>query len=166
VLELLSLIGAPGAGKIFQIAGDFLSDRRRSKHEAEERAFRSSLAQGDKLTAYMEAIHGSEDDDLPSLHSVTMCALYIMFAVTTCVFICTCLYIQWELGNEALMVGIKDPEQNPSTWSILGGLIKGSRATNTITFISPLGVAYLALHPLLFVLGLVSSGRSPFKGSR
>ena len=166
MLELLSLIGAPGAGKLFQIGSDWISDSRRQKVEDKEREFKQGLAMGGQLKEYMESIHGSEDDDLPSLHSVVMCGLYFMFATTTVIFIATCLALQWELGNEALMVGIKDPEQQGKTWSFLGGAIEYSYPSKSIAFISPLGCAYLALHPLLFVLGLVSSGRSPFKGSR
>jgi len=166
MLELLSLIGAPGAGKLFQIASDFISDSRRQKMEDRKQNHLEKMAGHENFKSYMESIHGTEDDSLPTLHSVVMCSLYIMFSLITCIFIATCLYIQWELGNEAFMVGIKDPEQQAKTWSFLGGAIQYSYPAKSLSFVSPLGVAYLALHPLLFVLGLVSSGRSPFKGTR
>jgi hypothetical protein len=164
VLELLSLIGAPGLGKATAIIGDFVSDSKRRQIEADDREFKKDLAYKGQLKDYLKALHAENDEPrYPSLMSVTLCVLYIMFSVTACAFIFWCCYIQWELGNEAFRVGIKDPEQAGSTLSLLGGAIKYSWASKSVTFISPLGCAYLALHPLLYILGLVSSGRSPYK---
>jgi len=155
MIELLSLIGSAGAGKAFGLVSEFLQSKERHKSEHEERQFRRELAAGDRLGEYMEALHGPPNNHGPSLLGSTLCVLYIMFGATVCTCSILCFYYGiWE--HEA--VSIKDPDQSSRTFSILGGAIKYEWPTKSISQISLVGIGYLLLHPILFILSTVTTG--------
>lgn len=151
MLELFSLIGSAGSGKILGLISDFLSNRSQAQAEEKEREHQRDLAFKGQLGDYLQASH-DQVDGKTTLLSFTLCAMYLMFSATVCA---AALYCFWVGFGE---VSIKDPDAEGSSWSILGGAIRRSLEAKSITDISPMGVGYLILHPILFILSMVSTG--------
>lgn len=149
--ELLTLIGSAGSGKLFGLLGDFLSNRAHEKAEREEREFQRDLAYKGQLHDYMQAINTEEGTERPSLMSKTLCFLYILFGVTACV---CCMYCFFTAFGE---VSIKDPDTKGSSFSIFG-IFNWDFTPRSKIDLSPMGVGYLILHPILFILSMVSTG--------
>lgn len=158
MIELLSLIGSAGAGKAFGMLGDAWANASRRKDEKDEREFQKDLAFRGLLSDYLNST--SEDGGKTSFMSYIRGAMFIMFSFTACAFIGWCAWAQFaypEVGD----LTFQNPEPPQNTISLLAGAIEWSWATKTITRISPLGYAYLALHPLLFILSMVSTLERP-----
>lgn len=156
LIELLSLIGSAGSGKLLGLASDFIQNRTHEKAEREEREFQKDLAFKGQLNDYMQAQHRPIDGKT-SLLSVTLCAMYIMFAFTACA---ACLYCFYLAFGEVV---IKDPDATQGGWNFIG-IIDWKFAPKNISQLSPLGVGYLILHPILFILSMVSTGSRAKKG--
>jgi hypothetical protein len=155
MMELLTLIGSAGSGKLFGLVGEFLSNRAHEKAEAQEREFQRDLAFKGQLHDYMAAQH-KEVDGRPSLIQKTLSFLYILFGVTICVCCVVCFVA--SIG-EVSPVTIKDPDAKGGALSIFG-FIDWQFQAKSKTELSMAGLGYLILHPLLFIISMVSTGGS------
>lgn len=155
ITALLSLIGSAGSGKILGLASDFFQTRAQEKADEAERAHQRDLASRGELKNYLAQTHHIDDNGRVSLLSRTLCLIYLLFAITAC---SACLYCFWLGFGEAT---IKDPDQEGGSFSALG-LFKWEFQPKNISQLSPIGVGYLILHPILFILSMVSTGtRTP-----
>jgi len=153
MMALLSLIGSAGAGKILGLVTEYFSAKHQKDQDNAEREFQRSLADKGQLKDYLTAVHSSPEGK-PSLLSYTLCSLYIMFGLTACACCIYCFYVAF--GE----VTIKDPDQKESLFRI--PLLFETRWTPETTIdLSPMGLGYLILHPLLFILSMVSTGTRP-----
>jgi len=151
VLALLSLIGSAGSGKLLGLVSEFFHNRSQAAAEEREREFQRDLAFKGELKDYLAQAHAPVNGG-NSILSFTLCALYLMFGATACT---ACLYCFWLGGGE---VAIKDPDHQKS-------FIESVLGARSVTELSPIGVGYLILHPLLFILSMVSTGsRAPRRG--
>lgn len=149
MIELLSLIGSAGAGKAFGLISDWQSARHHEKEEAADREFQKWIAEKGQLNEYIQAVHGSGGSK-PSPLSLTLCAIYLMFTFTACA---ACLYCFYVGFGEVL---IKDPDQQQSSFRFF--LLETKWSPKGVIQLSPMGLGYLILHPILFVLSMVSTG--------
>jgi len=147
---LLSLIGSAGSGKILGLASDYFQNKAHEKSEESERAHQRDLAGRGQLEAYLNETHSKDDEGNPSLFSRTLCLIYLLFACTACT---ACLYCFWLGSGEVL---IKDPDQEGTKFSFL--VFSWDFQANNISRLSPIGVGFLILHPILFILSMVSTG--------
>ena len=147
---LLSLIGSAGSGKILGLASDFFQNRAHEKSEESERSHQRDLASRGQLANYLKQTHHEGESGAPSLFSRTLCIIYLMFALTACT---ACLYCFWLGSGEVL---IKDPDQEGTKFSFL--IFSWDFQANNISRLSPIGVGFLVLHPILFILSMVSTG--------
>ena len=152
-MELLTLIGSAGSGKLLGMAGEFLSNRAHEKAEREQREFERDLAFKGQLQEYIQA-HSVEVDGRPSLMQKTLSLLYILFACTIC-FCCVLCFVAafGEISEQA----IKDPDAQGSSLSLFGIINWDFQARSKVN-LSPMGVGYLIMHPLLFIVSMVSTG--------
>lgn len=148
MIELLSLIGSAGAGKLFQIGSEMLTNASVAKQEEKDREFQKYLADKNQLAAYMDGVHGKGDHP-PSLLSWTLCLLYIMFGITACLACLYCFYLGYE-GNAV----IKDPDAEGSRFKFF--ILEWQFQARNISSLSPMGIGYLILHPILFILSTIS----------
>lgn len=151
ITALLSLIGSAGSGKLLGLASDFFQNRAQEKADEAERAHQRDLASRGKLAEYLKATHHVQEGDNPTLFSRTLCLIYLMFASTACLACLYCFYLGFD--GTAL---IKDPDQEGTKFSFIG--FSWEFQARNISELSPLGVGYLILHPILFILSMVSTG--------
>tara|TARA_R110002126_G_scaffold287101_1_gene439553 strand:+ start:590 stop:1048 length:459 start_codon:yes stop_codon:yes gene_type:complete len=151
MFALLTLIGSAGSGKLLSLVSEYFQNKAQSESEEKEREFQKDLAFKGELKAYIESAHAPIDGKT-TLLSYTLCALYVMFGFTAC---SACLWCFWMGAGEVL---IKDPDQKRSFFESIFG-------ARNVTSLSPIGVGYLILHPILFILSMVSTGsRTPRRG--
>jgi len=154
MVELLSLIGASGSGKILSMASEFMTNRAQAVAEEKEREFQRTLADKDQLKDYLSIQH-QHVEGKPTLLSYTLCFLYLMFGATACAACLYCFYVGF--GE----VTIKDPDQEGGGFAL--GPLKLAFQAKSITDISAMGVGYLILHPILFILSMVSTSSRPVR---
>lgn len=147
IIPLLTLIGSAGSGKLIQMVSEIMSNASHAKQQKEDREFQKYLADKGALNEYLKETH-AEVDGHPSLLSITLCSLYLMFGATVCAAALYCFYIGF--GE----VTIKDPDQAGSHFKFL--LFEWKPNPKNISEISPMGLGYLILHPILFILSTVS----------
>lgn len=148
MLELLTLFGSAGAGKLFQIGSEVLTNASVAKQEKEEREFQRSMADKGQLKEYLESVH-KLDDGKPTMFSTTLCILYIMFGATACAACLYCFYL--GVNGQA---HIKDPDTEGTAFKFF--ILEWQFQARNISSLSPMGVGYLILHPILFILSTVS----------
>lgn len=161
MIELATLLGTSVGGKIFGIIQEGRKAAQEKQERDEERAFRRELAAGGNLKEYMESF--TDDNGDTNTMGLTLCGLFLMFGFTACSAVMYLIWAEFQYsGTEAAML---DPTPPKREWSILGGALKWSWETKSISYISPLGYAYLILHPILFVLNTISTGNFSKKRS-
>ena len=159
MIELLSLLGAGGAGKICGIVGDLVSARHHRKIEEKEQSHREALACRNSLKEYYDGLDKLEEDGTHSPLTRVIAFCIGLFGVTYCIAALTCFF-----DNPAASILTKDPSSEADTYSLLFGFIEWSVKDNRVVSMSKIGLGYLMLHPIIFVLSMAITGDKIKKG--
>ena len=153
ILELASILGTSVGGKVFGIVGDLLSERRHHKREEDEFKHRQQMQLISEAKGYQNAIHEQKEDGTYSPLSWVIAISLGLFAFTYCSAALTCFF-----DNPTAIVYTKDPSEDANTFSFFFGFIEWDIANNRVVEMSKIGLGYLMLHPIVFILSMVTTG--------
>ena len=156
ILELASLLGSSVGGKLFGLAGDYIAEKRHDKRETMEHEKQVTLANRNSLKEYYESQSMVTPEGKPSPLAYVIAFCIGLFAVTYCYSALSCF-----TDNPEGLILTKDPAENARNFSILFGFIEWDIANNKVISMSRAGLGYLMLHPIVFILSMVTTGDKP-----
>ena len=157
ILELATLLGASGGGKILGMFSDFMSERRLLKQQELEQNHLQDLASRGSLGEYLNGIN--EPNEITGCYSPMAWTVAIglgVFTITYCIAALSCFVI-----NPQEIVWTKDPSSKASEVELLWGFIGWKIADNRVVEVSKIGVGFLMLHPVVFIISMVFTGDKP-----
>lgn len=153
ILELASILGTSVGGKVFGIVGDMLSERRHQHREQEDNKHKQQLAIIGATKEYQHDLHEQKEDGTYSPLSWVIAISIGLFAFTYCAAALTCFF-----DDPTAIVYTKDPSEEANNFSFLFGFIEWDIANNRVVSMSKIGLGYLMLHPIVFILSMVTTG--------
>lgn len=135
------------------MVGDWMSESRQAKRDAQEFEFKKDLASHKQLQAHIANVHQQNSDGTYSPLAYVIAFVVLLFGVTYCMATLTCFF-----DNPEQIVHTKDPAENTRAISILFGSIKWDLANNRILAMSKAGLGFLMLYPVVFILSAVIDG--------
>jgi len=158
ILELASFLGTSVGGKLFGMISDTMAEKRHNERENMEIKHRQRLAELEQLGDYYEKLNTPSSDGTYSPLSRVVAFTIGLFAITYCYATLSCF-----IDNPAQVIFTKDPSGNSSAFSLLGGFITWDIANNRVLEMSKVGLGYLLLHPVVFILSMATTGDKPGK---
>lgn len=153
ILEVISILGSSAGGKIFGMVSDFMSERRHQKREEEENKHKQQLAIIGATREYQHEVHEQKEDGSYSPISWVIAISLGLFAATYCTASLSCF-----IDNPTQIIYSKDPSEAANSISLLFGFIEWDIANNRVIEMSKIGLGYLMLHPIVFILSMVFTG--------
>ena len=152
-MELVALLGSSVGGKGLGMFSDFISERRHQGREEEENKHIQDLASRDKLKGYYESINAPLEDGNPSPLAYVIAFSIGLFAITYCLAALSCFF--WE---PTAVILTKDPAEDARAISFLFGFIEWDLSNDRILSMSKIGLGFLMLYPIVFILSMVTTG--------
>ena len=153
MIELLSLLGAAGGGKMFGIVSDWVLEGRHQKQEEKKQEHERYMASMRGRRKYHADLYTKDNDGTYSPLAHVIAYTIGLFAVTYCAAALSCF-----LDNPTATIYTKDPSENAAVREILFGIIRWDSFNNRVVEMSKIGLGYLMLHPMLFILSMVTTG--------
>jgi hypothetical protein len=137
---------------------DMMAEGRMRKREEAEIKHRESMADKKAAREYMELYNATNEDGRHSPRAWVVSFIILMLGVTYCTATLSCFYI--DPGH---IVYTKDPSEDAKKFSILFGAIEWDRSNNRVISMSRAGLGYIMLHPIIFIISMVTTGDRPSK---
>ena len=158
IMELVSLLGSSVGGKVFGMVSDVMAERRHAKTLETELTHKQQMALIKSHTEYQDEIHEQNKDGGYSPLSHVVAYSVGLFAVTYCIAALSCF-----IDTPTEIVYTKDPAEDARIFSVFWGFIEWDIANNQVLKMSKIGLGYLMLHPIVFILSMVTTGDKPRK---
>ncbi len=156
IMELVSLLGSSVGGKLFGMASEFITESRHAKAEASELNHKQQMALIESHKEFQNELQTPNPDGSYSPLSYVVAYSVGLFAITYCLAALSCF-----LDAPTQIVYTKDPADDARLFSVFWGFIEWDIANNQVLKMSKIGLGYLMLHPIVFVLSMVTTGDKP-----
>ena len=158
IIELVSFLGTSVGGKVFGMIHDAMSEKRHREREELEFRHKENMAARGNLREYYGELNQENSHGGYSPLTWVISFTILLFGVTYCAAALTCFF-----DDPTKPILTKDPGSDPSTFALFFGLIEWDIANNKVISMSKAGLGFLMLHPIVFILSMVTTGDRPRK---